>query len=242
MPRRNKQRKPRRKAPSRRRTTTTNPNPNNWLRARVTVPLFPVSVRKRWVQSYYDFNQEISPSLGVATSRFYSANGMFDPDVSGTGHQPMGFDQMMLSYEQATVMATRISVSFIAGGNPARVGIYLSPDTTNITDPIRLVENGLLVSASLDSAMVSGTGGGGERKVTLTQTCNVAKYFGRPANRSLLNDDDLQTTAASNPPEQVYFGIVAWNPFQAASGTVVDYDVLIFYDVIYHEPRKLTVS
>jgi hypothetical protein len=194
------------------------------------------------VQSYYDFNQEISPSLGVATSRFYSANGMFDPDVSGTGHQPMGFDQMMLSYEQATVMATRISVSFIAGGNPARVGIYLSPDTTNITDPIRLVENGLLVSASLDSAMVSGTGGGGERKVTLTQTCNVAKYFGRPANRSLLNDDDLQTTAASNPPEQVYFGIVAWNPFQAASGTVVDYDVLIFYDVIYHEPRKLTVS
>jgi len=167
---------------------------------------------------------------------------MYDPDVTGTGHQPMGFDQMMLFYEQATVMASRITVTFLAGGNPARVGVYLSPDTTSITDPIRLVENGLMSTATLDQAMVSGTGGTGSRKATITQTCNVPRYFGRPNNRSLLNDDDLQTTAASNPAEQVYFGITCWNPYSSSAGTLVDYEVLIFYDVVYHEPRKMTVS
>jgi hypothetical protein len=166
---------------------------------------------------------------------------MYDPDISGTGHQPMGFDQLMLLYEQGTVIHSRISVSFIAQ-YACRVAIWLSPDTTNITDPLRISENGLIVSDTVDGAVVSSSGGSGERRVNLTLSCDVAKYFGRNQGRGIVNDPDLYFTAASNPVEQVYFVVSAWHAFGSLDSSSVGFDVRIDYDTVFHEPRKLTVS
>jgi hypothetical protein len=205
-------------------------------------PLFPVSVRKR-SQLYYENGLGLTaPTSGNAVTYFYSANGMFDPNITGTGHQPIGFDQMMLMYEQCTVVRSSLQATFnIGAGLSVNCGVALYPDTTGLTNPSQLVENGLLRYIPLTSG--SNIFQNQHMRTTVRLDCDVARYFGRRGARVLLNDDNLYTTAAANPVEQVYFGIVAWqiSP-DGSTTTAIGFDVILEYDVIYWEPRKLTES
>jgi hypothetical protein len=207
--------------------------------ALMTVPIF--AIRKRVRQLYYESGLSIAPpGTGLAANYFFSANGIYDPNITGTGHQPMGFDQMMLYYEQCHVVRSTITICPLAN-HPMRVGIYLTPDTTSITDQTRLYENGLI--KTITTSGLGSTPTGVTRLTELSLSCDVASYFGRKTFDELLDDQDLQTTAAANPTEQVYFGIAGWQlDFDGSTAKAVKFDVLLCYDVIYWEPRKLTVS
>lgn len=54
-------------------------------------------------------------TLGATGSNVYqfSANSLYDPDVTGTGHQPMFFDNYMLLYKKWRVDSSRISVTVV---------------------------------------------------------------------------------------------------------------------------------
>jgi hypothetical protein len=186
--------------------------------------------------SYYDFGISVTGAAGIVTNYFYSANGLYDPDITGTGHQPMGFDQLMLLYNQYSVIKSKISVTTYSGTSSAvRAGVYLSPDTTSITDPIRLMENGLIRSVVVEGLLAPGY------IKTISTNCDVALYFGRQTEDDVVVDKTLGGSAAANPTEQVYFAITHWNAF--AASTYTNYmDVVVEYDAVFWEPRKLTVS
>jgi hypothetical protein len=188
---------------------------------------------------YYENGLTFATGMGTASSYFFSANGCFDPNVTGTGHQPMWFDQAMLSFEQYTVVASKLRATCCQTSTTMfpRSGVYLSPDTTSITDPIRLMENGLITTKI--HSTYSGTDG---FKVHHELGCDIAAYFGRNQSpHELVTDVTLSGTSAANPTEQVYFGIVCWDT-QAAATAGIYFEVEILYDVIFWEPRKLTVS
>lgn len=200
-------------------------------------PLFPI---RKWLkgQLYYGPYNTLQPSVGSIGVRQFSANGIYDPDITGTGHQPVGFDQMMALYEQYTVMRAHIKVTFLnAGSDPARVCVFLNPDTTTPTIT-SVMENGLI-----DTKLITGNGtdGGAHRIATIELTCDMPKYFGKTWN-DVLGNSEMYGTIASNPVEQVYFSIAAWDPFGSAADVIVGYDVVISYDVMYWEPKKLASS
>jgi hypothetical protein len=187
---------------------------------------------------YYEQGLSFSTATpGATSSYFFSANGMFDPNITGTGHQPMGFDQLMLFYEQYTVVTSKITVTtYQSSAAPLRAAVALTPDTTAITDPIRIMENGLIKSTVIGRADVNTV------VKSMNLSCNVAKYMGRTMNlRELVNDVTLSGTAAANPTEQVYFTLYAWDPFLGAVAGMY-FDAVLEYDAIFWEPRKLTVS
>lgn len=173
----------------------------------------------------------------TAQNYFFSANGIYDPNITGTGHQPMGFDTMIAYYEQATVVRSTITVQAYNNSStvPARVWLSLAPDTTAITDTTEITENGLLRHVDLNTT--------GENKVgVISLGCDIAKYFGRQRGRGILNDVNLYNTAAANPTEQVYFNITS-SGIMATSGTYnITFQAIISYDVVFWEPRKVVTS
>jgi hypothetical protein len=203
-------------------------------------PIFPISKRCMG-QLYYENALGVSvPGNGNSASYFFSANGIFDPNITGTGHQPMGFDQMMLFYEQATVVRSTVTITPIPSA-PMRVGICLAPDNTALTDPQRIVENGLERTLSLSG--LTSASNVNQRNPSITLSCDIASYFGRKTLRELLDDDQLFTTAAANPNEQVYYAFVFWQVTpDGSTAHSCEFDVTLSYDVIYWEPRKLAPS
>ncbi len=199
-------------------------------------PLFPASVMKRL--TYHEEELSFTSTSGVPGGYVYSCNGMFDPNISGTGHQPLGFDQMMLMYEQYTVISSKITVDILNSNMTAlsRAAVYLSPDATILSDPNRAIENGLLKTLILfpNTTFLSC------KQINLN--CDVRRYFGRNRSaRGLLNDPELFGTAAANPVEQAYFVVSAWDPFGTNTLTYF-VNVTIEYMAYFWEPRKLTES
>lgn len=208
--------------------------------ALLRVPLFPV-VSKQQGQLYYDRIGLTAPTTGNVVSYYFSANGLFDPDITGTGHQPMGFDQMMSLYNQYTVYHSSIRVSAHGSGLSCRFGLALAPDTTAQTSPIVWMENGLLntIPVMMDGTTLSWSG----KLPELVLNCDIKKYFGRKTDKDLLDDRQIAGTAAANPTEQVYFVILLWQiNADGLTATAAGFDVLLEYDAFYWEPKKESLS
>jgi len=52
---------------------------------------------------------------GGFTTKKFSVNGLFDVDLSGSGHQPYLFDQYMAIYQKYDVLASKITVTQVMG-------------------------------------------------------------------------------------------------------------------------------
>lgn len=199
------------------------------------IPLFPISRRVNAMA--YSELITLNSTTGVPTQKLFIANGLYDPNISGTGHQPSGFDIMMSLYTQYTVVSSKITARFSNDNTAASLlaFVFLNPDTTVLTDLDETLENGLIKTATLNYKGQSGS----LKEVNIA--CDVAKYFGRTGQKELLEDRSLSGTAAANPTEGVYYslGIV---DFTRVATTAAWVQVDIAYDAIFWEPRKLATD
>lgn len=201
------------------------------------IPVFPARKIVKGLL-YNDSYISATSTSGVLASYVYSANGLYDPNITGTGHQPMGFDQMMLFYEQYTVISSTISVTAASGttGSTSKVALYLSPDATSLTSFSRVIENGLAKICILDPPIYGTTA---HNKMDLN--CDCVKYFGHKDADALVANPQMAGDVSNNPGEQVYY-IIAQQEFTESGNNTVVYLVSIAFDVIFWEPKKLTAS
>jgi len=195
-------------------------------------PVIAVSHRSKLI---YNESQVINPTGAAATAYVFSANGLYDPNITGLGHQPMGFDQLMLLYEHYTVLSAKITVSFQneTAAEQAHVGIALFPDASIETNHSKLIENGLLKRTWVSPPL------SGMSQKWLTHKVDIAKLNGVP--KSIVGDASYRGDVASNPTEQSYFHIFGFN-LSTVNAVRVFLDVTIEYDAVFTEPRKLAQS
>lgn len=194
------------------------------------IPLFGLRTRKRL--QYFDTVLFTGAANAVA-SYVVSANGAYDPDVTGTGHQPMGFDQMMVFYNHYTVMNARVRAVFQnIGAVSAHVGMSVSGTTVTISDSRQLIENGEVIYAVVTPTGIA------DSIATLRSSASSANFQGI---QQPLDDPNMRGDAASNPTEQFYFHFHVWNPVSATVPSVL-IDFYLEYDVVFHEPRKGSLS
>jgi len=193
------------------------------------IPLFPI--RFKAMLRYYEA-VSISTS-GTVGAYVFSANGLFDPNITGTGHQPMGFDQIMLSYEHYCVLQARINVvaqNTSTTGTP-QIVVQLAASNTVATLSQAIMEQGQLAKVHL----TAGPGYGCSQQ--LKQAIRIGKFLGIP---NVLDNPDCIGTVAANPVEQEYFHIYGWD--DNAQTSTVNLDVTIEYEAMFIEPKKLTQS
>jgi len=172
-------------------------------------------------------------SNGSKTNYNFSCNGMYDPNTSGGGHQPLYFDQLTALYNHYTVIYSEIKATFVpllSSTTPLAYGVLINDDTT--TTPGNYNE-------MIEQAQVSGG------YTTAIQTANpmasmkwsAKKYFGG----SVLANTDLQGTVTSNPTEQSYFTCFI-QPLDALTACAVNLIVEVTYVAVWSEVKDIVNS
>jgi len=196
--------------------------------------VFPASFKHRATLRYFGNFASVNPGIGgTAASVCYSANGLADPDITGAGHQPIGFDQYMALYQNFTVIGAKIHCYFENGDNENAQFVFVTcrNSSANEPDTREVVENGYL-NMKLMSARTK------DRYIAECGTSvDIAKYLGLS---NIMDEDDAQGDALNNPQRQVYFLVGAFPTTSTDSG-VVYVNVVIEYDVVFHE-RKVTLN
>jgi len=192
-------------------------------------PIFPA---RRTVKLRYSDYATLSSASGVVAAYVFTANGLYDPNRTGTGHQPMGFDQMCLSYEHFCVVSSRITVTFrnTTSSTPT-VAIAVSPSTTNLTSIPQLIESGALQMTVLEYKGADGS------CQTLQVAMRTTQFHGVV---DALDDPSLQGSAAADPVEGSYYILYLWDTLGVSGSCSAD--VVIEYTAIFTEPRQLTES
>lgn len=195
-------------------------------------PLLPLSKYARL--PYYDSNSLTAPANGLSTAYVFTANGLYDPNISGVGHQPMGFDQLMLFYEHYCVLSAKITVNFynVDIDDHCVVGILIAPDATIETSPSKLNENGMLVKKFAEPNT------SGSSHTSATVSVNLGKVNGK---KDVTAEDDMRGDIASNPTEQTYIHIFVYN-ITSANTVVIPFECTIEYTAKFTEPRKMIQS
>lgn len=199
-------------------------------------PSYPLGKKVVTKTRYFEKGLSVDGGAGGISSNYlFSANGVYDVNISGIGHSVLGFDQMMLMYDHYVVLGSQIRVDFqnTDAVNTQVVGIYLNDDNTPSLNTEVAVENGAGKYTTLERF-----NGGAKSTKSLTLKCNPAKYLTRSKP---LSDPNLKGTDSANPAEQVYFTIWAADT-GSADPSAVEFNVTIEYIIAYIEPKQLGTS
>lgn len=176
-------------------------------------------------------------NLNFATSYKYRLNGIYDPNFTGIGHQPMGYDELSSIYKKATVVGARITVAFITDSTePCVCGIRVIEGTeAAIVDKKKAIENG-------DSKWrYMNTNDGGRNIQKFSKRVNVKKHFGLA---NIVGNDDFTLGINQNPATDVQLLAELWvapvDPAQAHGAVLAD--ITIEYAVVFTEPKDLALS
>lgn len=184
----------------------------------------------------YSTTIQLDPgAAGILASHVFSANGLYDPDITGTGHQPMGFDQLAVLYDHYTVIGAKITVKGTNADTIYQqiVGINTLDDTT---DPASGDIN-TMIEQGKTKYVVFGDAASTHSK-TITAKVAPKKFFGKS---NMMDNAQLKGNAAANPTEQVYFHVVA-APIQGVNSVPIQLHVLIEYVAVWTEPKALASS
>jgi hypothetical protein len=181
--------------------------------------------------STFKYNEVISFTVltTVGGQYVFKLNGMFDPNTTGTGHQPYGFDQMMNIYQRYCVLRSRYKVAFSPSNDRINVGcIAASTVTTTVADAATY--NLAAESPHSRTKALSFSGG------------PPANFFGSVSTNTLLGttqsqmmaDDLFQGTTTTDPTNLTVLTIFWYNP--SSTSVTASFNVSIEYEAMLFDP------
>jgi len=197
------------------------------------MPIFPARTTKTL---RYSTSSTLAVTSGVPVTYVFRGNDIFDPDFTGTGHQLMGFDQMMLFYNHFCVIRSKLKVTFrstASSTNSFMVCVRQDATSSPLTVIDRIVECGANVMDVIDE---SGSSGGTK---ILWLGLDICKLQGL-SRSALTADSTLRGDAATSPTEITYYHVQCWDS-NGKSGTVT-MDAVLELESVFMEPRDQVQS
>jgi hypothetical protein len=179
---------------------------------------------------YCDYDG-FSSSTGVLGKYQYRLNSCFDPDFTGTGHQPMGFDQWAAYYNHYVVEECAYEVEM------SPTGTVYTYQATHISDDSTVPTN-LSEIQELGGVVAMGTPYSSTNSHIFKGKVNIAKFFNRS---SIATDSELRALTTANPTETCYLNLFASNA-DPVQGQAFYFAVKLAYRVRFMEPKDLAPS
>jgi len=189
-------------------------------------------VRLRYAQEF-----QLNAGVGTGDYKVFRANDLYDPDFTGTGHQPNGFDQLMLWYDHFTVVGSKATIKFTptTGNNiaPGYVDLLLTDDPTTVAS-YTSVNDFLESRQGSGRALMAGT----ERNYFgvspyHTKTFSAKRFFG---TKNIMGNGLYRGNTTGSPTEQAFFIPIM---FSAAGNdpAPMNFTIVIDYIAILSEPK-----
>jgi len=188
------------------------------------------------VQMIYADFYTINIAISGIGGHVFAANGLYDPDITGSGHQPSGFDEYKNIYSRLTVLNSQIKVVMTGenqepktGRNGITWGIsFLTEKNVIASDCREYIENG-------ETVWTKNMYGETDPK-TLTARVNLSKALGM----NVMDRPEFDNTTTSNPGAANYWHV--W--IESDDGDIgnVNFTVEIRYDVLLRKNSLLALS
>jgi hypothetical protein len=165
----------------------------------------------------------------------YRMNSLFDPDLTGTGHQPYRFDQLATFFTRYRVFRCSWRVTAVAS-----VPVWLCVVPTNgdlnaaVTNVTTFQSAAELPYAQLKSVPFSG---GPPTVISGTMALNE---LGGVTPTEYNSDDRYQAQVSTNPSELIYLNVAFVN--NSASNSAVYYTVELAFDAQMYDPAIVAAS
>lgn len=182
----------------------------------------------------------LSPAAGGLTAHsVYRANGPFDPDQSGIGHQPQGYDQWTAFYNHQVVLASKIKATFSISGTDTTGGMVCGiqlrdVSTFNDAEFDRNVEN-VTTTHKVGSYYT-----GANVPVIVSKNFNAKRFFNLTDVKD--NISRVGSSVLSAPTEEAFFTVFVGSSNSVVNPGTVHALVQLEYDVLFSEPKLLPIS
>lgn len=186
--------------------------------------------QKQSMVSRYSEVYTYSHATGVSANQYFCGNGMYDPDVSGTGHQPMLFDQYMALYQYYRVYGCKATIDVEnTGSNPVNVVVYGTTDGATTLTPNEVCEQPGAITRMINEYS--------------SPSQNRIVWYGKTRGffpNLNINDNALAGSDSQNPSSRWYIFVNCSGP----SGGQTDalYRVTLQYYCVFYGPKKLVGS
>jgi len=169
-------------------------------------------------------------TAGAYQNYLFCCNGLFDPDLTGTGTSVLYFAQLAAIYDHYTVISSTITVEPTAGNTNTNtvIALYQDDDTSVPTTLQTALQRPGSTSVTNNFAI--------SKCPKLYSSWSAASTFG---NTQPWTDPDLQGTLTANPTEQTVFVISAEDQVPATFALL--YNVKITYYVRWEELKTISI-
>ncbi len=193
--------------------------------------------------SYVSCYSQTTGSSGAtsAAAVTFSLNSAYDPEFSGTGRQPYGWDQITLFYNRYIVHQCNIKVTATTIGATADVIVcyFVQPSTSSSASLTSTAVEQVIEKPMVGSVIVSSSGNARNSQFSLS--VRPWEVEGITREQYLESLSDYMATISANPSKQPTFGTVTGSP-SGASGTSVTFVVELEYLVELTQPNILASS
>ena len=179
------------------------------------------------------------PSIAAAGLRaFYTmcANSVYDPDVSGTGHQPMFHDEMIAQYNNYTVLSSKIKVLVPAESTTASDWALWCDDDVSVPGDCNLAgeQHRVAFANKLDKR---------NNPLVLKGWYDAAKW-NKTSRAGILSDDTQKVPKNNNPGNKAikYFQIFTGPVDTSATQAAIKVRVVMTFITLWREPVDHTGS
>lgn len=175
----------------------------------------------------------VNLNAGTVEDYIWRANSIFDPDFTGTGHQPRGRDEWSALYKSYRVHGVAYDCTFVnySSTDGATACVLPLEDSGSFTDITDARETRYCNSRVLSIK-------GGADKCRMKGYVSIKKMLGL---KSLSAEEGAQASTGSNPTQQVFLHTML-GPLGGAATVSGFLDVKLTYFVEYFEPAYLAAS
>lgn len=189
------------------------------------------------------YAETFSLSTGAAgvlgTQQGMRLNSLYDPNWTGTGHQPYGYDQIVQFYKSYRVNAARVQLIWTTIGGTAEVccAYELTPTNSGLTLTGQSVDRVTEVNKVSTNVL---SASGNTRTVKTDFFVKMKDIFAVSAEK--LHSDDKYAAAYNSDPTEIVYLLMAVGSYSGTAGESVSVQVIIDYYATLYDSVVMTQS